>query len=37
VLELLVGQGLLQEGKSGVGDREATVQLSAGNIGVERL
>lgn len=37
VLELLVGQGLIQEGESGVGDGEATVELSAGDIGVQRL
>lgn len=37
VLELLLGQGLLQESKAGVRDRETTVKLTAGNIDVERL
>jgi hypothetical protein len=37
VLELLIGQGLLQEGESGVGDREAAVQLPSWDIGVQGL
>lgn len=37
VLELLLGQGLLQEGETGVGDRETTVQLAAWGVGEERL
>jgi hypothetical protein len=37
VLELLVGQGLLQESKAGIRDREATVELTAGNIDIEGL
>lgn len=37
VLELLLGQGLLQEGETGVGDRETTVQLATGGVDEERL
>lgn len=37
VLELLIGQGLAQEGKAGVGDGETAVQFSARNIGVQGL
>lgn len=37
MLELLLGQGLLQEGETGVGDRETTVQLAAGGVDEERL
>lgn len=37
MLELLFGQGLLQESKAGIRDREATVELTAGNIDIEGL
>jgi hypothetical protein len=37
VLELLLGQGLLQEGETGVGYREATVELATGGVGKQRL
>ena len=37
VLELLIGQGLLQESEAGVGDGETTVELSTGDVDVEGL
>jgi hypothetical protein len=37
VLELLLGQGLLQEGETGVGNRETTFQPAAGGVDEERL
>lgn len=37
VLELLLGQGLLQEGETGVGDGETTVELATGGVGKQRL
>jgi hypothetical protein len=37
VLELLLGQGLLQEGETGVGDRETAVELATGGVGKQRL
>lgn len=37
VLELLIGQGLLQESETGVGDGETTVELSTGDVDVEGL
>jgi hypothetical protein len=37
MLELLIAQGLLEESQTGVGDREATVQLATRNIGIEGL
>lgn len=37
VLELLVGQGLLQKGETGVGDGETAVELAAGNVDIEGL
>lgn len=37
VLELLFGQGLLQEGEAGIGDGEAAVELAARNIDVQGL
>lgn len=37
MFELLIGQGLLQKSEAGVGDRETTIELSAGNIDIQRL
>jgi hypothetical protein len=37
VLELLLGQGLLQEGETGVGDRETAVELATGGVREQRL
>lgn len=37
VLELFIGEGLLQEGKTSVGNREASVQFATGGVSVERL
>ena len=37
MLELLIAQGLLEESQTGVGDREATVQLATGNVDIEGL
>lgn len=37
VLELLIGQGLLQESETGVGDGETTVELSTGDVDIEGL
>jgi hypothetical protein len=37
VLELFIGQGLLQERKTGVGNGETAVELSAGDIDIEGL
>jgi hypothetical protein len=37
VLELLLGQGLFQESETGVGDREAAVQLATGNVDIKGL
>jgi hypothetical protein len=37
MLELLIAQGLFEESQTGVGDREATVQLATGNVDIEGL
>jgi hypothetical protein len=37
VLEVLIGQGLLQESETGVGDGETTVELSTGDVDIEGL
>jgi hypothetical protein len=37
VLELLVGQGLLQEGETGVGYGQTAVELATGDIDVQGL
>jgi hypothetical protein len=37
VLELLVGQGLLQEGEAGVGHGKTAVELATGDIDIQGL
>ena len=37
VLELLIGQGLLEEGETGVGDGKTAVELATRSVGEERL
>jgi hypothetical protein len=37
VLELLLGQGLLKEGETGVGDGETTVKLATRGVDKQRL